>query len=57
MIETHRLENIVVFIQTISGFNTISLLCHEHVCLIRLCFERYFSHYRDWMMGEVSLKT
>ena len=24
--------------------NTISLSCHDHVCLIRLRFERYFSH-------------
>ena len=43
--------------------NTISLSCHEQVCLIGLRFERYFSHHwatmMRWspMMGEVSLKT
>ena len=26
--------------------NTISLSRHEQVCLMRLCFERYFSHHR-----------
>ena len=25
--------------------NTISLSCHEQICLIRLCFKRYFSHH------------
>ena len=36
--------------------NTISLSRHEQVCLMRLRFERYFSHHRA-MMGEVSLET
>ena len=27
--------------------NTISLSCHEQVCLNGLCFERYFSHHRS----------
>ena len=27
--------------------NTISLSRHEQVCLMRLRFERYFSHHRD----------
>ena len=35
---------------------TISLSCHEQVCLNRRRFERYFSHH-DPMMGEVSLET
>ena len=26
--------------------NTISLSCHEQVCLISLRFERYFSHHQ-----------
>ena len=29
-----------------SVHNTIRILCHEQVCLIRLHFERYFSHHR-----------
>ena len=29
-----------------SNFNTISLSRHEQVCLMRLRFERYFSHHR-----------
>ena len=36
---------------------TIRLSHHEQVCLIRLHFERCFSHHRTLMMGEVSLKT
>ena len=27
--------------------NTMSLSRHEQVCLMRLRFERYFSHHRD----------
>ena len=30
-----------------SVHNTISLSCHEQVCLMRLRFERYFSHHGD----------
>ena len=30
-----------------SVHNAISLSCHEQVCLIRLPFERYFSHHRE----------
>ena len=30
-----------------SEYVTISLLRHEQVCLMRLRFERYFSHHRD----------
>ena len=29
-----------------SSYNTISLSCHEQVCLMRLRFERYFSQHR-----------
>ena len=35
-------KNIFAFL--FSAHNTISLSCHEQVCLMRLCFERYFSH-------------
>ena len=41
-------------------YNTISLSRHEQVCLIRLRFERYFSHHLPSlgpMMGEVFLET
>ena len=40
-----------------SQYNTISLSRHEKVCLRRLRFERYFSHHRASMMGQVSLET
>ena len=33
-----------------SVHNAISLSCHEQVCLIRLPFERYFSHHRETQM-------
>ena len=53
-----------IFACLFSIHNTISLSCHEQVCLSGLRFERYFSHHRanDWrsissMMGEVSLET
>ena len=35
-----------IFACLFSVHNTISLSCHEQVCLIRLSFERYFSHHR-----------
>ena len=31
--------------------NTISLSCHEQVCLMRLCFERYFS----WNVASLNI--
>ena len=45
-----------IFACLFSVHNTISLSRHEQVCLMRLRFERYFSHHRP-MMGEVSLET
>ena len=33
------------FFYHIEDSNTISLSCHEQVCLSGLCFERYFSHH------------
>ena len=45
-----------IFACLFSIHNTISLSCHEQVCLSGLHFERYFSDH--WaMMGEVSLET
>ena len=38
----------------LSVHNTISLSRHEQVYLMRLCFERYFSHYEK--KGKVSLE-
>ena len=38
----------------LSVHNTISLSRHEQLCLRRLYFERYLSHYE--MMGKVSLE-
>ena len=35
-----------IFACLFSVHNTISLSCHEQVCLISLPFERYFSHHR-----------
>ena len=35
-----------IFACLFSVLNTINLSRHEQVCLIRLCFERYFSHHR-----------
>ena len=35
-----------IFASLFSVLNTINLSRHEQVCLIRLCFERYFSHHR-----------
>ena len=35
-----------IFACLLSVHNTISLSRHEQVCLSRLRFERYFSHYR-----------
>ena len=35
-----------IFACLFSVHNTISLSCHEQVCLIRLSIERYFSHHR-----------
>ena len=46
-----------IFACLFSVHNTISLSRHEQVCLMRLRFERYFSHHRAAMMGEVSLET
>ena len=34
-----------IFACLFSGHNTISLTLHEQVCLIRIRFERYFSHH------------
>ena len=34
--------------------NTISLSCHEHVCLIRLHFERYFSYHQEEVSRDTS---
>ena len=34
-----------IFASLFSVHNKISLSCHEQVCLIRLRFERYFSHH------------
>ena len=45
-----------IFACLFSVHNTISLSRHEQVCLMRLRFERYFSHHGP-MMGEVSLET
>ena len=50
---TRRLENYEndickkIFACLFSVHNTIILLHHEQVCLIRLCFERYLSHGRS----------
>ena len=38
---------LIYFLQT-SHTSTISLSRHEQVCLMRLRFERYFSHHRAW---------
>ena len=59
-----------IFACLFSIHNTISLSCHEQVCLSGLRFERYFSHHslsrisqylskhkRCPMMGEVSVET
>ena len=35
-----------IFACLFSVHNTISLSCHEQVCLMRLRFERYFSYHR-----------
>ena len=35
-----------IFACLFSIHNTISLSCHEQVCLSGLPFERYFSHHR-----------
>ena len=35
-----------IFACLFSIYNTISLSCHEQVCLSGLRFERYFSHHR-----------
>ena len=35
-----------IFAYLFSVHNAISLSCHEQVCLMRLRFERYFSHHR-----------
>ena len=35
-----------------SYYNTISLSRHEQVCLMRLRFERYFSHHRAMYDGR-----
>ena len=43
-----------------SVHDRISSSRHKQVCLIRLCFKRYFSYHGandDLMTGEVSLKT
>ena len=32
----------------VNTYYTISLSRYEQVCLIRLCFEKYFSHYEHW---------
>ena len=34
--------------------NTISLSCHEQVCLIRLHFERYFSYHQEEVSRDTS---
>ena len=36
-----------IFACLFSVHNTISLSCHEQVCLTRLRFERYLSHHRQ----------
>ena len=36
----------LIFAYLLSVHDTISLSRHEQVCLIRLHFERYFSHHR-----------
>ena len=46
-----------IFACLFSVHNTISLSRHEQVCIMRLRFERYFSHHREKLMGEVSLET
>ena len=43
-----------IFACLFSAHNTISLSRHEQVRLMRLRFERYFSHHRA--EGEVSLE-
>ena len=34
-------------LKTLNNNNTISLSCHEQVCLLRLRFQKYFSHQPD----------
>ena len=46
-----------IFACLFSVHNTISLSRHEQVFLMRLRFERYFTHPDGPMMGEVSLET
>ena len=44
----HYTNSVLAYIyKTLSLNNTISLSRHEQVCLIRLCFKRYFSHHQD----------
>ena len=44
----HYTNSVLAYIyKTLSLNNTISLSRHEQVCLIRPCFERYFSHHQD----------
>ena len=37
-----------IFACLFSVHNTISLSSHEQVCLISLCFDRYFSHHQSF---------
>ena len=44
-----------IFACLFSVHNTIILSRHEQVCLMRLRFERYFSHHREKYLSKRSL--
>ena len=46
LVYIHKLFLFLSFACLFSVHNTISLSCHERVCLIWLHFERYFSHHQ-----------
>ena len=48
---------ILYFFERIQQHNVLKWSLHEQICLIRVRFERYFSHYQPRIMGEVSLET
>ena len=45
--EIGGLDLTIPVFETVNCSNTISLSRHEQVCLMRLRFERYFSHHQD----------
>ena len=53
--ERHQATCKNIFTCLFSVHNTISLSRHEQVCLIRLLFERFFSHHRARYLSKRSL--